>query len=121
MNKNEPKLAKFEVFHAMGDFFWTSLHYGWECTPADILEALHDGRYELVATFELVREDLDFQLEHIYRITNNVEDSWREISPCRSTSVGDVVKVDDDVYVVAARGYDHIDEHGVVRSTAIDD
>ena len=52
-------------------------------------------------------------LEVAYELTNNINASWTtndkvatHLTRCRSTSVGDFMKHNDDVYVVAAFGFE---------------
>jgi len=63
----------------------------------------------------------DDALEYAYCKTQNIDGPWNPSSPCRSTSVGDVLELDGKHYVVAPIGFtmlpdpsDHATSRGVV-------
>jgi len=70
----------------------------------DVIQHMRDKDYTLVATVEA--DDLD----EAYAMTQNVEKAWNTEKPCRSTSVGDVLKVEKEhhrkFHVVAACAFD---------------
>ena len=94
----------YEVFHARGDFFWTSLHYGYETSSKQIREAFEEGLYRLEDTFSLPAVDIREQLEKLFKITNH--GNWGR-PDSRSTSVGDVVRVQNQYWIVAPEGFDY--------------
>jgi len=71
----------------------------------DIQYAFLDGEYQLVYTFELPSDDLESQLEEVFFQSQNLEEAWNEESPCRSTSVGDVVRFGNTYWIVAGQGF----------------
>jgi len=82
-------------------------------------DALKDNRYERVVDLELGGSLLDI-LEEAFKLTNSVYNPWylnKDISTdnktrkgCRSTSVGDVVQVNGETYMVNAFGFKHIEK-----------
>lgn len=98
--------TKFELFHAKKGFLPTSLTYDDTATKEDIQRAFIEGQYESVHTFELPAENPEVQMEAIYYQSQNLEGSWRGDSVCRSTSVGDVIRVDNRYWIVGPEGFD---------------
>lgn len=45
-------------------------------------------------------------LERAWFKTQNLEEHWNKTKPCRSTSIGDIFKIDNKVYIVASCGFD---------------
>jgi hypothetical protein len=106
--KRKTKTAKYELFHSSGDFFWESLRYGRygpDVTAEDLRNGFLQGKYELMQTFEKPAEAVNRQLEDVFGESQNVEDHWRLDAPCRSTSVGDLVRVGKDYWIVAGVGF----------------
>jgi len=107
MDKTEQNdTGKYELFHSSGDYFWTALRYDHGCTAEDVRNALSSGKYELVQTFQRSLHDVEQELEETFRESQNIDYSWRSIGPCRSTSVGDVIRVGEDYWIVAPVGFD---------------
>jgi len=104
----EEAIAEYELFHLHESEFISSLHYGDKITFEDIREMFDAGKYQLVSTFQSEGYELDEELEHIFRISQNHEESWRGHGrdPCRSTSIGDIVRVGPDYWIVAPVGFD---------------
>lgn len=101
--------TQFQLFQSMGDFFWKALHYDYEATKEQIHKAFYGGHYAWVHTFALEDEEdeeLEDQLQTVFHKSQNLEESWRGEIECRSTSVGDVIKVGNQYWIVAARGFD---------------
>lgn len=98
------KTADYQLFHASGDFFWSSLQYPIG-TARELMRAYMEGCYELVYTFRLSQENLMDQLEEVFYKSQNIDRSWRKRGPCRSTSVGDIVRVADEYWIVASVGF----------------
>jgi hypothetical protein len=46
--------------------------------------------------------------EDAYAKSQNLDGYWNEETPCRSTSVGDVVMMDDHYYLVKSIGFEDI-------------
>lgn len=44
-------------------------------------------------------------LEDAYRLSQNFDSNWNEQNPCRSTSVGDVIRGTEGFFVVAGIGF----------------
>jgi hypothetical protein len=57
---------------------------------------------ELVATIEAS------DLEDAYVKTQNLKEYWNKENPCRSTSIGDVIEIDDKYYMVKSIGFEDI-------------
>ncbi len=49
-------------------------------------------------------------LEEAFRLSQNVEEHWNKVNPCRSTSVGDVIQDDGTFYMVAGTGFTELVE-----------
>jgi hypothetical protein len=99
------KTVAFQLFQASGDFFWMSLCYGQGGTEEVLRHAYLTGFYELVHTFIMPREDLLDRLEEVFYRSQNLDQSWRKGRPCRSTCVGDIVRVEDEFWIVASEGF----------------
>jgi hypothetical protein len=100
------KKANYELFHSSNAYFARALMYAWETTADDVRSAFSEGDYQPVHTFALPAEDVAHQLEEIFCKSQNVDRRWRRSSPCRSTSVGDVVRVGTEYWIVAPQGFD---------------
>jgi len=104
--KPKPKPFEYEVFHSMGDFFYVALGTARACRDADLVEAFLDGKYASVFVSKIPDHfpvDVEHQLERIFDETQNLDEAWNP--PNRSTSVGDIVRIDDDFWVVASVGW----------------
>lgn len=44
-------------------------------------------------------------LEDAFRLSQNLETSWNPESPCRSTSVGDVIEYNNKFFMVCGNGF----------------
>jgi len=70
----------------------------------DVIQHMRDKDYTLVATVEA------YDLDEAYAITQNIDKAWNTENPFRSTSVGDVLKVEKEhrcmFHVVAACAFD---------------
>jgi len=97
--------TKFELFHSSTNFFVT-VRYDWGTTGDEIRQAFLRGEYQLVDTFKLPGENIPSALEEVFFRSQNLDRSWRRGSPTRSTSVGDVVRVGKDYWIVAGTGFD---------------
>ena len=81
-------------------------------------EALKRRLYTTVADLEL-GGSLTSILDEAWRLTNSVDEAWYENTDilmdeatrkgCRSSSVGDVIEVAGESYMVAGFGFKHID------------
>lgn len=104
--KPKPKPVEYEVFHSMGEFFWVALEKARAKDDRALVKALIEGEYQSVfisnipAYFPI---ELDSQLERIFDETQNLDKAWNP--PNRSTSVGDIVRVGEEFWVVASVGY----------------
>lgn len=94
------------LFHASDDIFSDSLRFraGGGYGEKQAIENFNDGKYEEVATFDIQNFDSS-SLEYIYASSQNIDSDWRPDSPTRSTSVGDIVKVGEQLYIVASCGF----------------
>ena len=44
-------------------------------------------------------------LEHAYTLSQNLEETWNKNEPCRSTSIGDVIRFKNDLFLVHDFGF----------------
>jgi hypothetical protein len=44
-------------------------------------------------------------LDEAYYLSQNFDEPWNPITPCRSTSVGDIIQSDDDFFMVCNSGF----------------
>ncbi|HEY9790420.1 MAG TPA: hypothetical protein V6D22_08475 [Candidatus Obscuribacterales bacterium] len=101
------EVVEYEVFHSRDDFFVHALDYGIDgTTKKQIRKAFYQGQYKQVHTFERPAEPLEQQLEEIFHDSQNLDEAWHPTSNCRSTSVGDLVKVLGTFWIVAPMGFD---------------
>lgn len=113
MNMHSPTKAKrktkYEVFHSNMEIFWDVLR--WEMNGIgfrEIRKMFEAGQYTHVHTFELARTDgLDDALEEVFISSQGGNDYWDENTDksIRSTSVGDLVRVGREYWLVASVGY----------------
>jgi hypothetical protein len=81
--------------------------------PPSIIRAWTAGKYEHVATLDLPQSTRVVDtLDIAYEKTNNINHAWTEnsevtahVSPCRSTSVGDVIVVEGIYHIVSRVGF----------------
>jgi len=107
MFKRKNATILYEVFHAHGDYFWTSLHYGFgDPSSKQIRQAFNEGLYRLEHTLDLAGVDIQEQLEEVFRLTNDGNCACGR-TDVRSTSVGDVVRVGNQFWIVAPQGFDN--------------
>lgn len=99
------KTINCELFHSKDEFFIYSSGYMRRCDTDDIRDAFLNGDYELVSTFDRSSSSLEDELEGIFQKSQNLEHSWRGKDACRSTCVGDVVRVGKDYWIVAGTGF----------------
>ncbi len=71
MKTRTDKKTKFELFHSTGDFFWTALRFGSKITKEGIHQAFLEKNYESVKTFIRPTDNLEEQLEAIFRDSQN--------------------------------------------------
>lgn len=93
----------YELFHASDEFFCSSLRYGRGTTAEDIRRAFLAGHYRRVHTFEHPPDSVLERLEMVFYQSQNLDRRWKR--SCRSTSVGDVVRVGSDYWIVAGQGF----------------
>lgn len=107
-NKLKAKsLAKYELYHSSDEIFFSVLRYGRDnTTREDIRRFFMAGNYQLVHSLVLSATDVREQLEEVFYRSQNGDESWRGELECRSTSVGDVIRVRRNYWIVAARGFD---------------
>lgn len=106
MPKNRTASDKYDLFHASEDYFLTSLRYGRGTTVREIQHAFLQN-YQLVHCFELPTLERQKQLETIFNESQNIDASWKKDMNCRSTSVGDVIRIRQHHWIVAAEGFDY--------------
>lgn len=98
----------------------TMLGMGMDSTLPTSTTFSQDDYSEVARMVVSLAEDRADVLEDIYRETNNIDSSWAKnenkyievlgfaSDGCRSTSVGDIIVIEDDVYAVASFGFDNI-------------
>lgn len=67
------------------------------------------GAYKFAGAIDCPVGDRNAVLEHAYSRSQNGEIAWNLTTPCRSTSVGDILMIDEDAYIVASFGFDKLD------------
>jgi hypothetical protein len=101
--------VEYEIFHSVDDFFNTALDYGGDGTSKkEIRKAFYEGKYKYVHTFDRPARPLQEQLEKIFHDSQNLDEAWHPSRSCRSTSVGDLVKVNGTYWIVAPMGFDKV-------------
>lgn len=111
------------LYHASEDLFRDSLAYredGSIFNKDRAVAEFNAGNYEEVATFvfpfdKAVGELIDRSLTSIFASTQNNVSAWRPANPTRSTSVGDIIKVGEELYIVASCGFDKLPTLGLVK------
>ena len=86
-----------------------------EFNPFPKVQVYNASAFELVATVEVPDGD---GLEYVFEVTNSIDCFWGEnegvdlygnaVNGCRSTSVGDLVMIDNQAYVVAFAGFEAV-------------
>lgn len=94
---------KVDIFHASDDLFAESVLPGF--APHRALAAFEDGRYDLVHTFDSQLPTVASALEDVYAASQNIDGPWCD-PPHRSTSMGDILRVDGELYMVAMLGFE---------------
>lgn len=113
MEKRSVSKATYVLYHASADFFFHALQYSRDRNTSDIAQAFKSGQYSEVHRFDLPVNEVDEQLESIFMQTQNHDEAWKPDAPCRSTSVGDIVRVKDDYFIVASVGFYRMPIFGV--------
>jgi len=101
--ENETKI-KCEVFHSSEEFFWKAIRYYMNMTVSDLARAFRRGKYNLTGFVEVPICDTGnewYALEYAFEKTQTKSKEWSCKKPGRSTSVGDILKIGDNYYVVA--------------------
>jgi len=70
---------------------------------------------EVVAKMKFVSGDIDLILNEAYRLTNSIDAAWytnenidipdKCRAGCRSTTIGDIITIDDKEYIVESMGF----------------
>lgn len=120
--KPAPGPCKIEVFHLRDDVPWSQRDE--LCDNIDAVQAAYsNGGYRHVATCHVpFADDPVVALEEAFRLTNNIDSSWVEthacveVAPpvlqeggCRSTSIGDLMRLNGVMYQVRSAGFAAID------------
>jgi hypothetical protein len=108
----EDYMPQFRVFHLKHTTEDSGKHARLDALFGDVDEAVRLGLYQEVAHVEADN------IENVFRLTNHVDEDWTEgpaitrvKSPCRSTSVGDIVMDDSfNLYKCASFGFDMLSE-----------
>ena len=67
--------------------------------------------YEMVSDMHFTEAKNHVEaLDQAYAFSQNLDRPWRAGKPCRSTSVGDILEVENTLYIVAPMGFDEIKE-----------
>lgn len=114
-------MRKIEVFHLRDDVPY--LQREALCEDANALQVAYaNGSFRHVATCSVAEDDPVAALNDAFRMTNSIDCPWVEdcsgvdLSPavlqiggCRSTSVGDLMRLDDVMYQVRGMGFASIE------------
>jgi hypothetical protein len=68
--------------------------------------------FENVGAIEVDNESVNQALGQAFHKSQNIEDAWRPDRPCRSTSVGDVMKFGEQWYEVMGVGFRRVEVRG---------
>lgn len=109
--------TKVLVYHADETLFSDSLMYrrdGRLFNAAMALAIFHSfpckPQYVLVGEVKVADyDDINFQLDDAWGMTQNINDNWNKKNPCRSTSVGDIFAIGSKIYIVGPAGFDLIE------------
>jgi len=107
-------MAKVYIYHSQN--FADSMMYGKASTIWNefiAVKAYIEGKYDFAGELEIPLfgpgvTEVEACLEHAYMRSQNIDSHWNKASPCRSTSVGDIIKIEDDLYIVGSVGFDKI-------------
>jgi hypothetical protein len=75
-------------------------------TAAQATEAFKTGGYRRAGTLISTKETVEAAIEDAIARSQNIDHSWN--APQRSTSVGDILKCGDALYIVAPLGIDRL-------------
>jgi hypothetical protein len=103
-------MAYIELFHAQNtrdSFFYKA--GGSIYSAADAVKSFRNEGYVGVATFEIETGETDAMLEEVYVRSQNITHAWRAHNPTRSTSVGDILRIGTDLYIVAGFGFEKLE------------
>jgi hypothetical protein len=95
---------KYELFHASYGF-WTKMSIARNETTTEEFRKAFQCEYHWVHDFEYPATDIEKQLKRLFEESQNIDEAWRPDHPCRSTCVGDLVKVGKDVWLVDSVGF----------------
>jgi len=111
------------IYHAAPDFKFANgrssfSYWGVDSEKEQIKQELHLealGKYPEVATIEVDTTDVQKALGLAYQFANHIESDWSEnegvtlyVDSVRSSSVGDVFELNDEVYIIAGFGFDKL-------------
>lgn len=101
-----------QVFHLRDDAMRETIFLDDESMVATTEKFWPQGLYRLVATVQTEYGNTPMNLEHAFRVTNHIDEAWQKNSGVlaepggqRSTSVGDLVRLDDTLYVCCRTGW----------------
>lgn len=75
-------------------------------------QAWLDGDYTPVRMLEIEANSASAALDIAYHQTQNLDAPWNPDNPCRSVSVGDILKIGTEEWIVAPLGFDRLDIDG---------
>lgn len=115
MVKPQSKIVSYDLFHSCGEVFWELLRYRDE---QEVVQALEAGKYHWMHTFELDVCSVDQGLDQVFELGQNFDEPWNPRFECRSTCVGDVIRVNGEFWVIASQGFTklNVDPTLVVQS-----
>lgn len=107
---------KATLFHASETLFRDSSFYSQDgkiFNKNTARENFQNGNYIEVTSFDILDDKGDDiserdALNDTYFLTQNGSRAWRSSNPTRSTSVGDIIRAGDNLYIVAACGFDKL-------------
>ena len=69
----------------------------------------YDKVGEIEVPFNAHPTSIDEYLEVAYEKTQNINGSWNHTKRCRSTSVGDILQIDEEIYIVSSFGFEKLE------------
>ena len=103
--KQSTRTAAYELYHSCDEVFDAAMDYARKGMSFKIQHAFLTRHYEHVHTFHLPVGESEDNLEQVFYKSQNLERSWRGANQCRSSSVGDVIKVGKEYWIVAREGF----------------
>ena len=96
----------YQLFHSDSSYFVLAIRHGLGTTNKDIHQAFLEGCYRPVHTYRRPSNaSVKGELEEVFIKSQNFSRHWSKHA-YRSTSVGDVIRVGKDYWIVAGTGFE---------------